>query len=187
MERKKICVWEDTQRCDRVCSSERMKPNERIQWKQWSKREREGERGEGGIRGTRPSQEVKKDTAVIFTDIPPRVKVWNWRLWTGGEGSRAGRLLGPHCSQLKQCQPVGFQLGGKAALCAKLARAPSLKFQPSSAQPKTQVSSVLWRWWNEGLLRGHEVYTPTTHSAGTSGKEEEKKQGWDRRKLKQWV
>lgn len=108
-------------------------------------RERKTKRG-GGRGGTRQSQEVRKDTAVIFIDIPPGVKVWNWKLWTGGEGSRAGRLLGPHCSQLKQCQPVGFQLGGKAALCAKLARAPSSKFQPSPAQPKTQVSSVLWQW-----------------------------------------
>lgn len=136
-----------------------------IKWE----RERKTKRG-GGSGGTRQSQEVRKDTAVIFIDIPPGVKVWNWKLWTGGEGSRAGRLLGPHCSQLKQCQPVGFQLGGKAALCAKLARAPSSKFQPSPAQPKTQVSSVLWQWWNEGLPRGHKVYTPATHSAGTEAK-----------------
>lgn len=145
--------------------------DERNQMKELNKNNRVRERERiRRYQRTRPSQEVKKDTAVSFTDIPPRVKVWNWRLWTGGEGSRAGRLLGPHCSQLKQCQPVGFQLGGKAALCAKLARAPSSKFQPTPAQPKTQVSSVLWQWWNEGLLRGHEVYTPTTHSAGTAAR-----------------
>lgn len=61
------------------------------------------EREEGGkrreVRGTRQSsQEVKKDTAVIFPDIPPGVKVWNWK--HGGEVSRTGRLPGPHCSQL---------------------------------------------------------------------------------------
>lgn len=44
-----------------------------------------------GVRGrTRQSQEVKKDTAIIFTDVPPGVKVWKWKLmdWRRGEQSR---------------------------------------------------------------------------------------------------
>lgn len=63
-------------------------------------------------------------------------------------GAEKGGCLGliAFSSQRKQCQPVGFQLGGKAAFCAKLAGASSSKFQPSPAQPKTQVSSVLWQW-----------------------------------------
>lgn len=47
---------------------------------------RDKHREEGGRR----SQEVKKDTAVIFPDIPPGVKVWNWKLmdWKSGEQGR---------------------------------------------------------------------------------------------------
>lgn len=62
------------------------------------------------------------------------------------KGAEYGGCLGliALIPQLKQYQSVGFQLGGKAAFCAKLAGASSSKFQPSSAKPK--VSSVLWQW-----------------------------------------
>lgn len=85
------------------------------------------EREEGGkrreVRGTRQSsQEVKKDTAVIFPDIPPGVKVWNWK--HGGEVSRTGRLPGPHCSQLsaKAVSAVGVPVGGKGGILCQVGR-----------------------------------------------------------------
>lgn len=55
-----------------------------------SARETNTEREEGCSGGTRQSQEVKKDTAVILTDVPPRVKVWIWTLidWRRGEQSK---------------------------------------------------------------------------------------------------
>lgn len=62
-------------------------------------------------------------------------------------------------SQLKQCQPVGFQLGGKAAFCAKLAGASSSKFQPSPAQPKSSSQfcalAMVKRGATEGAYRIH--------------------------------
>lgn len=40
--------------------------------------------------GGTKSQELKKDATVILTDVPPGVKVWNWKLmeWRRGEQSK---------------------------------------------------------------------------------------------------
>lgn len=114
-----------------------------------TKRERGKGRGQTKSRGKR---EIQKH---FFPQTShPELRSGTENLCTGGDRSWAGRLPGPHWSQLKQRQPMGFQLGGKAAFCAKLAGASSLKFQPSPTRPKAQVSSVLWQRWNEGLPRG---------------------------------
>lgn len=59
----------------------------------------------------RQCQEAREERSRTFTDVSAGRKVWNWNLWSGSAGREAGRLSGPHCSQLKQCQPGGFQLG----------------------------------------------------------------------------
>lgn len=91
------------------------------------------------------SRGKRKIQQYFFQTSHPELGSGTESLCIGGEGSGAGRLPGPQWSQLKQRQPVGFQLGGKAVFCAKLAGFSSLKFQPSPARPKAQVSFVLWQ------------------------------------------
>lgn len=118
-----------------------------------------------GWGGAGQCQEAREDRTVTFTDVPPGVKVWSWNLWSGRAGKRARRLSGPQCSQLKQCQPEGFQLEGGHWMPSWPGR-PPWNSSPLQAQPRSQVSSVLWQRWDEGLLRGHEGNTPTALSAG---------------------
>lgn len=144
--------------------------------KYWERDKRRGRETKTGWGGARQCQEARDDRTITFTDVPPRVKVWS---------RGAGRLSGPHCSQLKQCQPGGFQLGGGYHCVPSWLGRPPWNSSPLHARPRSQVSSVLWQRWNEGLLRGHEGNTPTTHSAGTEAKKKGKERGRGGRKHRQ--
>ncbi|PWA26709.1 hypothetical protein CCH79_00000959 [Gambusia affinis] len=85
-----------------------------------------------------PAPPLEDDKEISVQTSHPELGSGTESLCIGGKGSEAGRLPGPQWSKLKQRQPVGFQLGGKAVFCAKLAGSSSLKFQPSPARPKAQ-------------------------------------------------
>ena len=84
-------IYKHTER-ENMKMSKRKKEKEEIKGRErYNERDRDKHtERRGGSGETRQSQEVKKDTAVIFTDIPPGVKVWNWKLmdWRRGEQSR---------------------------------------------------------------------------------------------------
>lgn len=86
--------------------------------------------------GTRQSQEVKKDTAVIFPDIPPGVKVWNWKLmgWRRGEQSR--EVAWAPLLSAKAVSAGGVPVRGKGGILCQVGRGLLLEIPalPSTAK-----------------------------------------------------
>lgn len=121
----------------------------------------------GGNAGTRQSQEVKKDAAVIFTDIPPGAKVCPREATDRrGEGSGAGSSARASPLSVEAVSASGVPVRGKRRHCGPTwpGRPPRNSSPIQHGQKNSSQFCALANGETRGYRGGHEVHTPATHS-----------------------
>lgn len=160
--------------------------------------QREREKDKRGVRdtkktgwgGARHCQEAREDRTVTFTDVPLRVKVWRWNLWSG----RAEKGREVVRASLLSVKPVsasggGVRVQGGGVLDAKLAKTPSLKFQPCTSAAKISSQFCALAMLKRGATEGAQEKHSHCSLSGKRGKEEGERAelGWGGRKLRRWL